>query len=184
MGSAYDVANEPEGADSDDISRAMTPFIHEIDKLSKLDNPKALEEAYDLLNMLRQESYGDLDSDGGGYGDRPSDEPADRLLARLIRERTEAGEVWDWGRDLKDIQGEGEELADYGIEPWFPETQKALKDIQGEGEELADYGIEPWSPETQKALEDLCAREKQQVTEDDEALKRLRLYMKSLYHPE
>lgn len=118
------------GVDSDDISRAMTPFIHEISELSKLDNPKALEKAYNLLKKLREQSYGDIDSDGGGCGDRPSDEPADRLLTRLVQGRAEAGEVWDWGRDLVHIRSEGERLALYGVgEPWFPETQKALEDM-------------------------------------------------------
>lgn len=79
-----------EEANSDDISAAMVPFIGEIAGLAKVDHPKAVERAYGLLNRLRTLSHGDMEDHGSGYGDRPSDKPADELLARLVGARAAA----------------------------------------------------------------------------------------------
>ncbi|KAB5533574.1 hypothetical protein GE09DRAFT_1227581 [Coniochaeta sp. 2T2.1] len=110
------------GVSSDDLSQAMVPFVKEIEDLSETVGANAWE--------LADSSYGGLDG-GAGYGDRPSDKPADDLLADIIDERIEAGEKWDWEKDLKELVEEEEYLREYGIEPWYPETQGALREACG-----------------------------------------------------
>lgn len=84
------------GTTSDDVSAAMTDFLPEIEDLMMLPSPDALRLSYELVIELSQSSYGDLDVlKSCGYGDRPSDEPADLLLRKVIRKRLAAGETWD-----------------------------------------------------------------------------------------
>jgi hypothetical protein len=116
------------GITSDDMSEAMTDFLPEIKDLMMLPNPDALKHSYDLVIELSQSSYGDLDSPKAcGYGDRPSDEPADLLLRRLIRKRLAAGETWDWKEDLEELDKTSKHVGDYGIEPWYPRSREALR---------------------------------------------------------
>lgn len=74
-----------------------------------------------------------------GYGDRLSDEPADAFASELAKQFV--GKV-DSGLDvksvLKDLKEEGGELAQFGIEPWYPKTIEVLeKSLQGE------HGVDP-----------------------------------------
>src|SRR2546421_4465934 len=71
---------------SDDLSRAMLPFLREINKLRQLPDADSLTLAYKLVLDVAAYSYGDLDG-GCGYGSRPSDILADALLVRVAKAR-------------------------------------------------------------------------------------------------
>lgn len=115
---------------SDDFSSNMSCFIPEIDALSRL--PDVLGPSYDLALKLGSYSYGEMDvRHGCGFGDRPSDEPCDSLLVRLIHKRVAQGQVWDWQGDLQSLDRESEHLSDYGIEPWLPRTRALLRSKLG-----------------------------------------------------
>lgn len=67
-------------------------------------------------------SYGDVDSDGGGYGERPSDELVDGLLAELAVERREMEPSWAYAPVLKTLKGTAKFLGQYGIEGFCAAT--------------------------------------------------------------
>jgi hypothetical protein len=112
---------------SDDLSQAMVTFIPKIKDISNMRQADALDLAFDLIWELKDLSYGDLDADRGGYGSRPSDRPADRVLVEFVNRRREAGHVWDWGSDLASLKDQAEHVGDYGIQTWFPGTLQALE---------------------------------------------------------
>ncbi|KAK3690387.1 hypothetical protein B0T22DRAFT_463500 [Podospora appendiculata] len=115
------------GVTSDDLSRAMARFIPQIEELARLDDDDALGLAYHLVFQVKNNSYGD--TPGDGECDRPSDKPADALLAHVIRQRVEAGQVWNWAKDLGDLSSEAKSLEEYGIDEWFPESRRALREL-------------------------------------------------------
>lgn len=63
-----------------------------------------------------------------GCGDRPSDKPADLLFKRIIRGRLAADEVWDWKADLEYLDEVADEVGQFGIGPWYPESREALRE--------------------------------------------------------
>jgi len=67
---------------SDDMSRAVEPFLKHIYELSKLDG--FLIPAFSLATQLARCSYSDRD---GYYGQRPSDGPADELMLSIAKRR-------------------------------------------------------------------------------------------------
>lgn len=77
--------------------------------------------------VLKGCSYANLDGGGFGYGCRPSDKPADRLLEAIINGRLVTGDRWNWGDDLNELDREAKNLMNHGIEPWFPETRESLR---------------------------------------------------------
>ena len=112
---------------SDDFSDAMLPFVAVIkDLLEKNgDELTKLRLGYDLLFKLKECSQNDLNV-YVCYGDRSSDEPADELLSDVIRRRKDAGDTWDLGKDLKELEREAKYNKDHGVEPWFPKSIEAL----------------------------------------------------------
>ncbi|KUI72416.1 hypothetical protein VM1G_07661 [Cytospora mali] len=123
------------GTTSDDFSKAMMEFLPGIRGLMEFKDPDSLRLSYDLVVKLSGSSYGYLDMpDSCGYGDRPSDEPADLLLTKLIRKRLAAGEIWDWKGDLEGLDRTSKLLEEYGIEPWYSRSRQALR------EQVADAG--------------------------------------------
>lgn len=54
---------------------------------------------------------------GSGCGDRPSVKAGNKLISRLIHDRSSVGETWGWGEDPKEVVAEARRLGDYGIEP-------------------------------------------------------------------
>lgn len=121
------------GITSDDLSKAMVPWIRHIEGISKADHPRSLERAYYLLKVAAECSYNAV----SGYGDRRSDKPADELMVRLFRARLLAGETWDWTKELKEFEDEAKNLKEYDIEEWFPETRKVLKECVEKTEKAA-----------------------------------------------
>ncbi|KAI1074300.1 hypothetical protein F5B20DRAFT_564054 [Whalleya microplaca] len=121
---------ERSGVTSDDISGAMVPLIHEIDQLANMGQPDSLKLAYELIIKLTESSYAGLgdDSHSCGFGDRPSDKPADELLMSLIERRLNSGHSWDIAEDLKNLDEDAEYLEDYGIRPWCPKSRSLLRE--------------------------------------------------------
>lgn len=83
--------------------------------------------SYKALFALKASSYGDMDGRACGDGNRPSDEPADSLLADIIEKRLARGHRWDWKSALDELSREAKDMIDYGIEPWYPKTRMALR---------------------------------------------------------
>lgn len=120
--------NDQAGITSDDLSKAMYEILPAIETLAHIPGPPdILKLAYETLFALKASSYGDMDGQGCGKGVRPSDEPADTLLADTIERRLAKGHRWDWKTDLDELSREAKDLMDYGIEPWYPKTRKALR---------------------------------------------------------
>lgn len=115
------------GVTSDDLSQAMEPFIREIHDLAMLDSGKALWLGYYLMNTLRAYSYAEMGLHASGYGERPSDEPADEITSRIVLDRVKVGETWDSARDLKYIKAEAKTMGDHGVEPWYSEPRRFSK---------------------------------------------------------
>lgn len=116
------------GITSDDVSQAIKEFLPDIEELMAIPSPDALRLTYELVVELSRCSFGNLDSPkASGYGDRPSDEPADLLLRRVFRERLAAGKTWNWERDLKELDDTCKHVGEYGIEPWYPKSRRALR---------------------------------------------------------
>ncbi|KAK4159618.1 hypothetical protein QBC43DRAFT_221738 [Cladorrhinum sp. PSN259] len=114
------------GVSGDDLSSAMAEFLPAIRDIAEIADPDALEAAYDVLWYAKNNSY-DEEGIGSGYGDRPSDQAFDEFLVELIAKRTEIGQVWDWQRDLSRLNGQAQNLEEYGIETWYPKSRKALE---------------------------------------------------------
>lgn len=131
---------------SDDLSGAMYKYIPAIEafKARYAEDPATAVIIFNLVIQLAEWSYFGIDErkENGGYGDRPSDEPADGLASELAKQFV--GKV-DSGLDvkpvLKDLKDEGEYLAQFGIEPWYPMTIEVLeKSLQGE------HSVDPNTP--------------------------------------
>ncbi|KAM7183833.1 hypothetical protein V8F20_012474 [Naviculisporaceae sp. PSN 640] len=113
----------------DDFSQAMVPFIKEIKNLidgNKGDQLTRLRTGYELLFELKSFSQPDEPDTCVSYGDRPSDEEADDLLSDVARRRKEAGDAWDWKKDLEDLEREAKYNGGYGVEPWYPMSIETL----------------------------------------------------------
>ena len=116
------------GITSDDMSQAMMPFLREVEELRKLPNSTAI--ALDLVTVLGQYSYGELDCDGGGYDERPSDEEVDGLLVELATERKAIDPSWDCSHVLNKLRKQNEKLSSYGIENFCARTIDLLSTWQ------------------------------------------------------
>ena len=108
------------GVTSDDMSAAIVPFLDEVEGLRELPDSTAI--AFDLVVYLASYSYGDLDGDGGGYGDRPSDLEVDDLLVELAEERIKIEPFWNFSEVLDDFQEQAKHLSGYGIEDFCSQT--------------------------------------------------------------
>ena len=98
------------GVTSDDMSKAMMPFLDEIEGLREL--PESTAVAFDLVMDLGRYSYGDMDSGGPGYGDRPSDLEVDDLLVELAEERIKIEPFWNFSQVLDKLQEQAKHLSD------------------------------------------------------------------------
>lgn len=116
------------GISSDDMSEAMLPFLDEIEELRKLPDSTAI--AFDLVMTLGEYSYGDMNSGGSGYGERPSDQDVDELLVELATERKNIDPSWNFLHVLDTLQERAENLADYGIEDFCARTIDLLSSWQ------------------------------------------------------
>ncbi|KAH8884871.1 hypothetical protein GQ53DRAFT_846017 [Thozetella sp. PMI_491] len=117
------------GVTSDDVSKAMVPYLAKIEQLSTMSGSDSLRLAYNLVGKLKNRSYLGFDDFHCGYGQRPSDEPADALLVRLMDARRAAGETWDWAGELKALEKQAHHHAEYGVEPWFVKSQARLRNL-------------------------------------------------------
>lgn len=108
------------GVTSDDMSKAMMPFLDEIEDLRKLPNSTAI--AFDLVMTLGEYSYGELGCGGSGYDERPSDIEVDELLVELATERKKIESFWNFPRVLDTLQEQAKELDGFGIEGFCAET--------------------------------------------------------------
>lgn len=118
------------GVTSDDMSKAMMPFLDEIQGLREL--PESTVVAFDLVMILGGYSYGDLDGDGGGYGDRPSDLEVDDLLVELAEERIKIEPFWNFSQVLDKLQGQAKHLSGYGGEGFCAQAIDLLSAWQKE----------------------------------------------------
>lgn len=128
------------GVTSDDMSQAMMPFLNEAEELRKLPDSTAI--AFDLVMILGEYSYGDLDSGGSGYGDRPSDQDVDEVLVELATERKKIEPLWNFPHVLDTLQKRAKHLADYGIEDFCAQTIDLLsawkRDLPAEAKSTLD----------------------------------------------
>ena len=108
------------GVTSDDMSEAMMPFLDEVKELRKLPDSTAI--AFDLVMILGEYSYGDMDSGGCGYGDRPSDHDVDELLVELATERKKIEPLWNFPHVLDKLRKQSKDLGDYGIKDFCAQT--------------------------------------------------------------
>lgn len=122
-----DTSGRQTGIHSSDLSSAQCSHFPAIERLARLPSEHSLRLAYEVAWYLKDNSYGDMDEDRG-FGNRPSDEQGDLLLARLIRDRHAAGETWDYKRDLVDIDREAHHMASYSVDCWYPETRALLRE--------------------------------------------------------
>lgn len=124
------IKNHQKGVTSDDLSKAMHKILPAIEILiytSSASNSLYL--PYGALFGLKTSSYDNMDNMERtcGEGNRPSDKPADSLLAGIIEKRLAEGHRWDWDSDLEELSQEAKDLMDYGIEPWYPKTRQLLR---------------------------------------------------------
>lgn len=136
-----DTSGKQSGIHSSDLSSAQCAHFAAIERLSRLPNRYSLCLAYEVTWYLKDNSYGDM-SDDRGFGNRPSDEQGDLLLARLIKERRAAGETWDYKRDLVDIDREAQHMASYGVESWYPESRALLREALRSASQGSDKNAE------------------------------------------
>jgi hypothetical protein len=122
-----DTSGVQSGIHSSDLSSAQCSHFPAIERLARLPSQHSLRLAYEVTWYLKDNSYGDMDDDRG-FGNRPSDEQGDMLLARLIRDRRAAGETWDYKRDLVDMDREAHHMATYSIDCWYPESRALLRE--------------------------------------------------------
>ena len=118
------------GITSDDMSKAVMPFLDEVEGLRKL--PESTAVAFDLVMTLAGFSYGDLESNERGYGHRPSDPEVDDLLVELAEERIKIEPLWDFHKVLDDLQEQATHLSFYGIEDFCSQTTDLLSAWQKE----------------------------------------------------
>ena len=93
-------------------------FPHQVKDLRNLPNSTGV--AFDLA--LGDYSHGDVNSDWGGYGERPSDELVDGLLGELALERREVEPVWDCASVLKTLKGTAKHLGMHDVEAFCAAT--------------------------------------------------------------
>lgn len=136
-----DTTGRHTGIHSSDLSSAQCSHFAAIERLSKLPSGNSLRLAYEATWYLKDNSYGDMNEDRG-YGNRPSDEQGDMLLARLIKDRRAAGETWDFKRDLVDIDREAQHMASYGVESWYPESRALLREALRSASQGSDKDAE------------------------------------------
>ncbi|KAI3400163.1 hypothetical protein diail_4395, partial [Diaporthe ilicicola] len=136
-----DTSGKQTGVHSSDISSAQCSHFSAIERLARIPNDNSLRLAYEVALYLKDNSYGDMDEDRG-FGNRPSDEQGDKLLARLIRERRAAGETWDYKGDLDGIDREAQHMAGYGVESWYPESRGLLREALRSASQGSDKGTE------------------------------------------
>lgn len=118
------------GVTADDVSKAMVPYIDQIAKLSRLQDPGALRLAQEVLLELASNTT--PVEDASGYGERPSDAKCDDLLYSILERRADAIDMeHDVVKKTKEeIEDTAKSLAGYGIEPWFPKSLELLKEFE------------------------------------------------------
>ena len=137
----HDTSGRQSGIHSSDLSSAQCAHFAAIERLSRLPNEHSLRLAYEVTWYLKDNSYGNMNDDRG-FGNRPSDEQGDMLLARLIKDRRAAGENWDYKRDLVDIDREAQHMASYGVECWYPESRALLREALRSASQGSDKDAE------------------------------------------
>ena len=111
------------GVTSDDLSKAMMPFLRETrGLLEEIRAPGTVGIVFDLVKTLADYSYGELDDGGCGYDDRPSDPVVDDLLEKLAGQRLEIEPAWDCNSVLEDLKETKEYLSGYGINDFCSQT--------------------------------------------------------------
>lgn len=106
---------------SDDMSREILPFIGEARWLLSL--PDSTKIVFDLVKLLGNRSFGDLECDRAIRKDRrPSDEAVDRLLYRVAERRRKEDPEWDYKHDLQDLLKTARKLEEHGIEEYGQNT--------------------------------------------------------------
>ena len=105
---------------SDDMSEAMMPFLKEVGELREFPDSTAV--AFDLVMRLGRCSYGEIDCDGCGCGDRPSDQDVDDLLVEFATERRKIEPSWEFFQVLGALQRQAKYLSDYGIKGLCAQT--------------------------------------------------------------
>lgn len=111
-------------------SAAMVKFLPQIKAIAKEGlgrsrNKEALRYAYDLMLLLKTESYFAKGPPLPSVH-RPSDEPADRLLAGIIRKRRERRHTWDWKGDLQVLECERALVWHQNKDAWYSATRMQL----------------------------------------------------------
>ena len=114
------------GVTSDDMSKAMMPFLDEVEQIIRL--PNSTEVAFDLVLDLAGYSYGEMDCKGCGYGERPSDIEIDDLLVELAPERRKIDPFWNFVEVLETLADQAKYLNGYGIEDFCSQTIKLLSE--------------------------------------------------------
>ena len=109
---------------SDDMSKAMMPFLDEVRDLRELPESTAI--AFDLVMTLARCSYGTMDYGGCGDGDRPSDPEIDDLLVELATERKKIEPLWNFSWVLRELRERAQYLAEYYIEDFCVQTIELL----------------------------------------------------------
>lgn len=136
-----DTSGKQTGIHSSDVSSAQCSHFPAIERLARFPSEHSLRLAYEVTWYLKDNSYGDMNEDRG-FGNRPSDEQGDMLLARLIKDRRAAGESWDYKRDLVDIDAEAQHMAKYGVESWYPESRALLREALRSASQGSDKDAE------------------------------------------
>ena len=106
---------------SDDYSAKMVEFISHIRRLSTL-SPVGLRLAFELTIYLGQHSYGALDNGGRGAPNRPSDSPADELLATIATEIKEQDPSFSPVNEVSEIRRSFKKLKKQAIGTFFPKS--------------------------------------------------------------
>ena len=131
------------GVTSDDMSKAMMPFLDEVEELRTLPNSTAI--AFDLVMTLGEYSYGELGCGGSGYDERPSDIEIDELLVELATERKKIEPFWDFSTELDTLRERAKELDDFGIEGFCAETIDLLsawkRDLPAKENSILGLGV-------------------------------------------
>ena len=118
------------GVTSDDVSKAMMPFLDEVEELRKLPDSTAI--VFDLVVTLGEYSYGDLGPIGSLYSDRPSDSEIDELLFELATERKKIDPLWKFDCVLGRLENMARNLREFGIEDFCVHSIDLLSDWQSD----------------------------------------------------